>query len=129
LQEPTVLARQPQAISPQQDIFKWQRFLATYAYWYADGTRWLRDDTGRFVPLKRISEHLRRHLAFVRALQQSASDPPPLPVFEPSAFPPDLAWIQYVAHAITSTPTFSRECWPHFHTKGFLSLYLALRPR
>lgn len=108
------------------NILRWQRFLAKYAYWFASGMQVPRDVSGRFVSRadgSRRCEQLAKRLAFIGVLQRCASKPPPLPLFgstRVAASPPPR---RAASKGPSSAPGFSRQSWPHFHTKRFLALY------
>ena len=126
LADATILMMPHRSADGLASILRWQRFLAKYAYWYASGLRAPRDEAGRFVPRadgSRRGEPVAKRLAFIGVLQRYVKDPPPLPQFgstrvvvTPSAQHDDLT----VSH---SEPSFSRQWWPHFHTKRFRALY------
>lgn len=124
LPDPTVLVQQIPTAASLDPIANWQRFLATYVYWYAEGTGTWRDATGRFQDRENspAKSRIARRLDFIGALQMLVDEPPPLPIFTMTeTLPPGMA-MQNLSGLVTPVPTFSRECWPRFHTRRFLSL-------
>lgn len=126
LADPTALARQHHTTAAHHVITNWQRFLATYAYWYADQHAW-RDTR---PPHPRTEEQLTnprsaKRLEFVGGLQDLMNDPPPLPTLRLPMSTELLpnATLHILPDRATGEPGFSRALWPRFHTRSFLSLY------
>ena len=127
LADATALRLPHRSTAATRKIMRWQRYLAKYAYWYAGGPRIPRDDAGRFVLRAgglSHGERVEKRLAFIGVLQQHVHEPPPLPLFGS----PRIATTTPVQHdgAISvshSPPSFTRERWPHFHSRRFLALY------
>lgn len=124
MKDPTVLARQPPDSAPHDTLLRWQRFVATYAYWYADGQRPVRAESGCFAPRVEISRKLQidTRMAFLRSLQSRLSHPPPLPTLTQPAVPVHSPWNQPLHVDIAHTVSFSPRLWPHFHHKHFSGL-------
>ncbi|MBC3910938.1 hypothetical protein [Undibacterium umbellatum] len=124
LPDPTILARQSHITKSHNSIMNWQRFLATYVYWYAEGTHTWRDVSGRFLDRENIPAPLSiaGRLGFIGALQKLHNDPPPLPIFTMNEVLPPGMTMQNLSGTITAAPAFSRLHWPRFQTSRFLSL-------
>lgn len=124
LPDPTALVRQRQSTTDHDAIMTWQRFLATYVFWYAEGTHTWRDVTGRFRDRENIPANLSivKRLGFIGALQKLLDVPPPLPIFTMNEELPPGMTIQNLSGATAVPPAFTRLLWPRFHTKRFLSL-------
>jgi len=123
MKDPTVLARQPPDTAPHDTLLRWQRFVATYAYWYADGRRPVRAESGCFAPRVEISRKLQidTRMAFLRSLQSRLSYPPPLPELTQAAVPVHSPWNPlHVGNA--HTVSFGPRLWPHFYHKNFTGL-------
>ena len=126
LADPTVLARQRYTTAAHDIITSWQRFLATFAYWYAN-QRARRDAV---PPHPRTADRLTnlrsaKRLEFVGSLQDMMHDPPPLPTLRlpMSAKLVSNARLSNRPDRATGEPDFSRALWPGFYTRGFLTLY------
>lgn len=126
LADPTALARQRHPVAAHDVLLRWQFFLATYVYWYADPQS-LRDDGGRFLDQSKphINPAATKRFDFVGRLQDLLVLPPPLPILKVSM---DLALMprpvkQNRFDQTVAEPCFTRALWPRFHTKRFLTLY------
>src|ERR1039457_4978624 len=124
LPDPTALVRQRRSATSHDAIMNWQRFLATYVYWYAEGTHTWRDVAGHYLDRENIpaTSSMARRLSFIGSLQKLLDDPPPLPIFTMSEALPFGMTMQNLSGAIMMPPAFSRRHWPRFHTRRFLSL-------
>ena len=81
LADPTVLMRPYLSAAKSDNILKWQRLLAKYAYWYAAmGPRVRRIDAGGLdaeaAGTTRRSSRAADSLAFIGALQEVVHEPP-----------------------------------------------------
>lgn len=126
LSDPTVLARQGHTNASHDVLSRWQFFLATYVYWYADHQS-LRDDGGRFLDQTKphINPAAAKRFDFVGRLQDLLDLPPPLPSLK---LPRDLVLMprrtnQNRFDTTVTEPCFTGALWPRFHTKRFLALY------
>lgn len=129
LADPTVLMWPYLSAAKSDNILKWQRLLAKYAYWYAAmGPRVRRIDAGGIAAeaagTTRRSSGTVDRLAFIGALQEVVHEPPSMPSIasrrtamrrpprRPGNAAFDLAW----------KPSFTNERWPHFQVTGFVDL-------
>jgi len=124
MEDPTVLARPSPAAAPHETLARWQRFVATYAYWYADGQRPVRTESGCFAPREQISRKLQidTRMAFLRSLQSRLSDPPPLPRLMQAGVPVTSDWNRQLRFGKAPTVSFSHPLWPRFYHKNFIGL-------
>lgn len=123
LEDPRILARNLSAATPNDAVVRWQHYIGAYAYWYADGTRPLRDPQGRFVPSDIARRRILQELGFIARLQQRLRLPPPLPLVARANHLPRSRPHRLLPIPPQIEPCFSRDAWRHFHSRPFIKLY------
>lgn len=125
LADPRSLMQPYRTAAGLDKVLKWQRYLAQYVQWYRGAPRTQRDDAGRFVPnadTARSDRAITQRLTFIGVLQQHVCEPPPLPLFGVPRASAAPSRVPVAPFGNSSAPSFSRQWWPHFHTKRFLTL-------
>jgi hypothetical protein len=126
----TVLMRTHLRFPGCDNILRWQRLLAKYAYWYAIGPRSRIEPgdpaVGGAVGLGRAKRNAAatNSLAFIGTLQDVLREPPLMPSIASrrTAIGPHPHRRVVAAFDLSWQPSFTNACWPSFQTQIFVDL-------